>query len=177
MSVKILKILQFDISSSLTFTKHFCWTTRSLDHWAYSLPSKRVSAIVVVWMYSLLTRPLACTLHSVTAVAKTAQQLFSLSSTTSSTASSTTSMAEQNNDPEYPGTSVERMQTCMARAKTLGAEALSGEWEGVRRLVLWAGGLKDLPRAVPGQGLWTYTVMCTACVTCAYGARRKKGRA
>jgi len=40
----------------------------------------------------------------------------------------------------------------MARAKTLGAEALSGEWEGVRRLVLWAGGLKDLPRAVPGQG-------------------------
>ena len=81
-SVKILKILQFDISSSFTFTKHFCWTTRSLDHWAYSLPSKRVSAIVVVWMYSLLTRPLACTLHSVTAVAKTAQQLFSLSSTT-----------------------------------------------------------------------------------------------
>lgn len=55
-------------------------------------------------------------------------------------------------DADYPGTSVERLQTCVARAKTLGTEALSCEWESVRRSILWAGGLKDLPNAQPGQG-------------------------
>ena len=53
-------------------------------------------------------------------------------------------------DADYPGTSVERLQTCVARAKTLGTEALSCEWESVRRSILWAGGLKDLPNAQPG---------------------------
>jgi len=30
--------------------------------------------------------------------------------------------------------------------------ALNGRWEDVRRKILWAGGLRDLPEAAPGQG-------------------------
>mmetsp|Transcript_16287 Transcript_16287/g.38687 ORF Transcript_16287/g.38687 Transcript_16287/m.38687 type:complete len:249 (+) Transcript_16287:20-766(+) len=55
-------------------------------------------------------------------------------------------------DPEYPGTAVERLRNIQARVKSLTPEDLSKDWEEVRRKILWAGGLKDLPRNVPGQG-------------------------
>jgi hypothetical protein len=55
-------------------------------------------------------------------------------------------------DPEYPGTSVVRLQNIHTRVKTLTEVQLSGDWEDVRRKILWAGGLKDLPFARPGQG-------------------------
>lgn len=55
-------------------------------------------------------------------------------------------------DPEYPGTAVERMYNVRARVKELTSEDLNGEWEDVRRRILWAGGLKDLPDSIPGQG-------------------------
>lgn len=55
-------------------------------------------------------------------------------------------------DIEYPGTAVERLNSVHARVATLSEEDLSGDWEDVRRKILWAGGLKDLPAAVPGQG-------------------------
>jgi len=55
-------------------------------------------------------------------------------------------------DPEYPGTSVERLKNIQARVKSLTPEDLSKEWEDVRKKILWAGGLKDLPQNVPGQG-------------------------
>lgn len=54
-------------------------------------------------------------------------------------------------DRVYPGTAVERMMNVRARVKQV-ANELNGDWEEVRRKILWAGGLKDLPNAVPGQG-------------------------
>uniref|UniRef100_A0A7S0D498 Uncharacterized protein n=1 Tax=Amorphochlora amoebiformis TaxID=1561963 RepID=A0A7S0D498_9EUKA len=55
-------------------------------------------------------------------------------------------------DKEYPGTAVQRMKACRERAKSLTQEDLSKDWEEVRRKILWAGGLRDLPKAIPGQG-------------------------
>lgn len=55
-------------------------------------------------------------------------------------------------DTNYPGTAVERLENVRARVATLSEEDLSGDWEDVRRKLLWAGGLKDLPDAIPGQG-------------------------
>ena len=52
-------------------------------------------------------------------------------------------------DPVYPGTAVARMKGIRARAR---AANLTGAWPEVRRQVLWAGGLKDLPHSRPGQG-------------------------
>lgn len=55
-------------------------------------------------------------------------------------------------DPEYPGTAVERMMNARERVAQLTAEDLNGRWSDVRRRILWAGGLRDLPDAIPGQG-------------------------
>jgi len=55
-------------------------------------------------------------------------------------------------DPQYPGTAVQRMRAVRERVRSLGSEDLNGPWEEVRRKILWAGGLKDLPRSIPGQG-------------------------
>lgn len=67
--------------------------------------------------------------------------------------SSTTTLQGSMVDPEYPGTAVERMMNARARVAELAqTNAFNGEWEEVRRKILWAGGLKDLPNAIPGQG-------------------------
>jgi hypothetical protein len=55
-------------------------------------------------------------------------------------------------DLEYPGTAVERMKAVRARVAELNDGSLDQKWEYVRRKLLWAGGLRDLPNAVPGQG-------------------------
>ena len=56
-------------------------------------------------------------------------------------------------DPEYPGTAVERLNAVRARVAELAqGNDLNGRWEDVRRKLLWAGGLRDLPDAIPGQG-------------------------
>lgn len=55
-------------------------------------------------------------------------------------------------DKLYPGTAVARMKASMARCRELTSDQLSQDWEKVRRLLLWAGGLKDLPHQIPGQG-------------------------
>ena len=55
-------------------------------------------------------------------------------------------------DSEYPGTAVQRMLNIRERVKSLKPEQLNADWEETRRSILWAGGLKDLPTAVPGQG-------------------------
>ena len=52
-------------------------------------------------------------------------------------------------DPAYPGTAVARMHAARARARKAN---LTGPWGEVRRAILFAGGLKDLPNALPGQG-------------------------
>ena len=56
-------------------------------------------------------------------------------------------------DPEYPGTSVRRMRSVRERVAILASDGtLDGPWESVRRRLLWAGGLRDLPDAAPGMG-------------------------
>jgi hypothetical protein len=55
-------------------------------------------------------------------------------------------------DPEYPGTSVERLNSVHARVKSLSQDKWNADWADVRRSILWAGGLKDLPNSIPGQG-------------------------
>jgi len=61
-------------------------------------------------------------------------------------------------DLEYPGTAVERLRAVHERVAVIANdETLNGPWEEVRRRILWAGGLKDLPNSIPGQG---YTGHC-----------------
>lgn len=55
-------------------------------------------------------------------------------------------------DRDYPGTAVRRMLAIRERVRLLSVEALNGDWTDVRRNLLWAGGLRDLPNALPGQG-------------------------
>jgi len=55
-------------------------------------------------------------------------------------------------DPDYPGTAVERMLAVRDRVTSLTKEDLNNEWEEVRRKILWAGGLRDLKKARPGEG-------------------------
>lgn len=55
-------------------------------------------------------------------------------------------------DKEYPGTAVERMTSVRARVASLSNDDLNGPWDEVRRKLLWAGGLRDLTNAAPGQG-------------------------
>jgi hypothetical protein len=56
-------------------------------------------------------------------------------------------------DAAYPGTAVERMMNVRKQVEELAstAGALDGDWGDVRRKILWAGGLRDLPDAQPGQ--------------------------
>ncbi len=70
-------------------------------------------------------------------------------------------------DKEYPGTAVARMLAIRERVKSLTRDELSGEWGGVRRKILWAGGLRDLPNARPGRGYtghsfndWNHVDLC-----------------
>mmetsp|Transcript_5406 Transcript_5406/g.13091 ORF Transcript_5406/g.13091 Transcript_5406/m.13091 type:complete len:286 (+) Transcript_5406:93-950(+) len=55
-------------------------------------------------------------------------------------------------DPDFPGTAVERLNNIQARVIGLTSTELSENWQDVRRKLLWAGGLRDLEDAVPGQG-------------------------
>lgn len=53
---------------------------------------------------------------------------------------------------QYPGTALTRMENCRERAASLVEEQLSGVWEDVRGLLLWAAGLRDLRDVPPGGG-------------------------
>lgn len=56
-------------------------------------------------------------------------------------------------DQQYPGTAVERMNSARNRVREIADELKQGgDWEDLRRKILWAGGLRDLPNAIPGQG-------------------------
>ncbi|KAL7530757.1 hypothetical protein ACHAXR_003657 [Thalassiosira sp. AJA248-18] len=56
-------------------------------------------------------------------------------------------------DLKYPGTAVQRLKAVHERVSTIANDGtLNGPWEDVRRRILWAGGLRDLPIANPGQG-------------------------
>mmetsp|Transcript_34658 Transcript_34658/g.136591 ORF Transcript_34658/g.136591 Transcript_34658/m.136591 type:complete len:256 (-) Transcript_34658:1629-2396(-) len=55
-------------------------------------------------------------------------------------------------DEEYPGTATVRLRSVHERIEQLSQQDLSGSWDEVRRKLLWAGGLRDLPDARPGAG-------------------------
>lgn len=57
-------------------------------------------------------------------------------------------------DSDYPGTSVQRLRSVHTRVATLATNGslINQPWETVRRHLLWAGGLRDLPDASPGFG-------------------------
>ena len=67
-------------------------------------------------------------------------------------ATSTVRVRAMSVDARYPGTAVERLQSVHQRVRSLTSADLGGDWADVRRKLLWAGGLRDLPRAAPGQG-------------------------
>jgi hypothetical protein len=56
-------------------------------------------------------------------------------------------------DSMYPGTAVERLNNVHARVRQLVEEnaLMDVEWNTIRSKLLWAGGLRDLPNARPGQ--------------------------
>lgn len=65
----------------------------------------------------------------------------------------TSPFSQMHYDPEYPGTAVQRLKAVHERVRVISADGtLNGPWEEVRRRILWAGGLRDLPDAVPGKG-------------------------
>lgn len=55
-------------------------------------------------------------------------------------------------DEEYPGTAVKRMKNIQERVRSLRFEQLNGDWEMIRKNLLWAGGLKDLTNLPRGRG-------------------------
>lgn len=56
-------------------------------------------------------------------------------------------------DSQYPGTAVQRLNAVHERVSIIANDGtLNGPWEEVRRRILWSGGMKDLPDAVPGKG-------------------------
>jgi len=67
-----------------------------------------------------------------------------------STSSSSNNVEEY--DPVYPGTAVLRMNNARSRARSLTSDQLNGEWEHIRKNILWAGGLRDLTNVSPGLG-------------------------
>jgi hypothetical protein len=79
-------------------------------------------------------------------------QVNSISISNSQCNMSTQSNDHSHVDIEYPGTAVERLRNVRARVASLKEEDLNGDWEQVRRRILWAGGLRDLPDAIPGKG-------------------------
>jgi hypothetical protein len=78
--------------------------------------------------------------------------LASLACTTFSSRSLSKMSAAREIDKVYPGTAVARMKAAVERAKSLSHDDLSGEWELVRKKLLWSAGLRDLTNVPPGQG-------------------------
>merc|ERR1712028_91690 len=72
--------------------------------------------------------------------------------TLSSSSSASSNMLHDEVDPEYPGTAVARMLAARARVASFTDQDVTADWDTVRKKILWAGGLKDLPQARPGQG-------------------------
>ena len=122
---------------------------------------------------SASTRPLLFSLAAAATVASTAVRFFSIppqvvalppaaaaanSHNNSRTATTLASSASSNMlhddavDPEYPGTAVARMLAARKRVSSFTDQDVNADWESVRKKILWAGGLKDLPHSRPGQG-------------------------
>ena len=97
------------------------------------------------------TRSFSCQVHSRPFKFK---QILSALVVVSASLSSSFAMAanDVDIDPQYPGTAVQRLNNIHIRVKSLTQDQLNSDWESVRRSILWAGGLRDLPNAIPGKG-------------------------
>lgn len=122
----------------------------------------RVRAAVGLLTVLIHSNPRSCTAINKTAFVGTdsgTKSLFSARLSTTSCNSSDNDNNTINNmfanpDPVYPGTAVERMMAVRERVRILADEnkLVDSSWEEIRRHILWAGGLRDLPNAIPGQG-------------------------
>ncbi len=85
-------------------------------------------------------------------IAATAAATLLTTTLTNTYTTSAMMMKSEEIDEDYPGTAVKRLKSVHARIKSLEKDDLNGEWEDVRRKLLWAGGLKDLRDVRPGMG-------------------------
>ena len=112
-----------------------------------------ISALLISSLKSLSSssfrRPLSFFLLSSSIITAFNFKTMAMSTTTTTT----THGADDIIDPDYPGTAVFRMITIRDRVKSLTMHELNGiDWLFIRRTILNAGGLKDLPDSIPGQG-------------------------
>ena len=108
---------------------------------------------------SASTRPLFFSLAAAATVASTAVRFFSIppqvvalppAAAAANSHNSSNMLHNDAVDPEYPGTAVARMLAARARVSSFTEQELTADWDTVRKKILWAGGLKDLPHARPG---------------------------
>ncbi|KAL7581611.1 hypothetical protein ACA910_022166 [Epithemia clementina (nom. ined.)] len=116
----------------------------------------RVRAVVGLFTVLIHSTPRSCISVNKTAFVAPDPRTRSVFTTRAAT---TTCNSSDNSeytmtDPMYPGTAVQRMMAARERVRQLEEEKklVNAPWEEIRRHILWAGGLKDLPDAIPGQG-------------------------
>jgi hypothetical protein len=66
------------------------------------------------------------------------------------------SKAEQVEHDPFPGTSVKRLQAITERVLSLPQNELDGPWPEVRRRLLWAGGLREMPSTSHAFNDWNH---------------------
>jgi hypothetical protein len=65
-------------------------------------------------------------------------------------------MGQLERDPDWPGTSVPRLRAITERVLSLDQSQLDGPWPEVRRKLLWAGGLRDIPATSHAFNDWNH---------------------
>ena len=148
----------------LSFATTLIFTTASnhISHSSAFVPSTSVTASKPS---ALLLSALLVNNHSRRSILSSSTSIFAAAASSSSSTSTSEKDEEECNatttipplsemyDEEYPGTAVPRLKAVQERVSIIANDnSLNGPWEDVRRRLLWAGGLKDLPNAAPGQG-------------------------
>ena len=156
----------------LSFATTLIFTTASnhISHSSAFVPSTSVTASKPS---ALLLSALLVNNHSRRSILSSSTSIFAAAASSSSSTSTSEKDEEECNatttksddetttipplsemyDEEYPGTAVQRLKAVHKRISIIANDnSLNGPWEDVRRRLLWAGGLKDLPNAAPGQG-------------------------
>lgn len=130
------------VTSATTFTLFHCIRRISGSSSSFVNESSTTAAFVVINDRGSIVTPTNIDSRGL----QQQQQNYRMQSTTASNKMMTT-------DPEYPGTAVQRLNSVHARIQKLVTEKSleNKQWEEIRRQLLWAGGLKDLPNARPGQ--------------------------
>ncbi|GKY98384.1 hypothetical protein MPSEU_000796000 [Mayamaea pseudoterrestris] len=119
----------------------------------------RIAPTLFAFATTLAPRSIIATSNNASAFVTSSGTSRILHTQTTTTAASMSSIASSSFDAESPGTAVVRLESARQRVKELvdRDELSNAPWEDIRRKLLWAGGLRDLPNATPGQG---YTGHC-----------------